>query len=586
MGRSLTRVRPHLSYVALGALVAFGLAAPILLFGAFTRQTVEDAVASRLKTERERTVQLAAELVRQELRSADQDLVQLTTRADFREALRRGDRATLQDAISQLRSGQVTLLTVQQYGSLGVIDARGTLLARDPSSEPADPAFIASVFARTAGANGQVVSPTLASDTAARRAIAELPISRSVKEAGETLGVVYALVRSQRFGPSLDRVTTAGRELVVLDAASTVAAGSSGGGGGLLAGGRTPGIAFALPALDRALSGEMGTLSARIAGADQVVTYGAVEPGRLAIYLLDAPSITLEAERRLSSDLDLGVRVAAVVAVALAAGLALLFALLRRHQAALEASRAELARVNVELANASKAKSDFLARMSHELRTPLNAIIGFSDLLAEGVAGELNARQRDYAGDIASSGRHLLSVINDILDLSRVEAGRMEFHPEDIDLKALAEEVHAAVRPLAAEKRLRLELDASADLPVVRHDPRRLRQVLLNLLSNAVKFTPEGGAVTTRLAAPDRDRVEVAVSDTGIGIATKDQAQVFEEFRRVESGYARAQQGTGIGLALVKRFVEAMGGSIALASEVGKGSTFTVRLPLAQPVSG
>lgn len=580
-----SRVRPHLSYALLGAAVALALVAPILFFGAFTRTAIDDAAAARGSADRERTARLAAELVREELRGADRDLVILSSRPDFVAALRQGDRATLETALAQLRGGQSTFLTVQQYGALGVLDARGRLIAREPPTEPSAPAFLAEVFASTAGAGGFVISPTLTSDAPGRRVIPELSVSRSVKDAGETLGVVYALVRSQRMGVALDRIITPGREFVVLDAASNVVATSTS-GGSTDYGGRTVGLPFELPALDRALAGEVGTVSARVAGVDQFVTYAPVEAGRLAMYMLEAPRVALEAEQRLAAQLELATRIAALIAAALAAALALLFALLRRHQAALELSRAELARVNAALAQANQAKSDFLARMSHELRTPLNAIIGFSQLLLEHGSAISEEQRRDYLRDVESSGRHLLTLINEILDLSKVEAGQMEFHPEELDLREALESIHAIVQPLAEGKRQRLELDLARDLGVVRHDPARLRQVVLNLLANAVKFTPEGGRVTTRARHLGDGWFEVAVSDTGIGIKPEDQARIFEEFRRVEDGYARRQQGAGLGLAIAKRFVEAMGGAISVTSTEGAGSTFTVRLPITQSAAG
>jgi len=239
-----------------------------------------------------------------------------------------------------------------------------------------------------------------------------------------------------------------------------------------------------------------------------------------------------------------------------------------------------LATTNAELADATAAKSRFLANMSHDLRTPLNAIIGFSDVLVQGMFGELNAKQHEYVTDIRDAGRHQLDLVNDILDLSKVEAGKMELRPQDLDLADLLRGVHDLLAPLANGKAVELQLEVDPALGEIRHDPARLRQVVLNLLSNAVKFTPSSGIVRTSAAPHGDGAFRLAVRDTGVGIAPQDQAVVFEDFRQV--GGADQTQGTGLGLALVKRFVEAMGGSISLESTPGQGSTFTVELPLRQ----
>jgi signal transduction histidine kinase len=216
--------------------------------------------------------------------------------------------------------------------------------------------------------------------------------------------------------------------------------------------------------------------------------------------------------------------------------------------------------------------------MSHELRTPLNAIIGFSEVLQERMFGELNAKQAEYIEDILSSGRHLLSLINDILDLSKVEAGRMELQLGRFDLPSALDGALTLVRERATRHGITLDLAVDPRLDDVVGDERKVRQVVLNLLSNAVKFTGEGGRVG--VAAVRRDgEVEVSVSDTGIGIAAEDQPAIFEEFRQVGSDYTRKREGTGLGLTLARKFVELHGGRIWVASEVGKGSTFAFTLP-------
>src|SRR5262245_20447840 len=232
-----------------------------------------------------------------------------------------------------------------------------------------------------------------------------------------------------------------------------------------------------------------------------------------------------------------------------------------------------------QLEVANRHKSEFLANMSHELRTPLNAIIGFSEVLVERMFGELNEKQEEYLNDIYSSGRHLLSLINDILDLSKVEAGRMELEMSTFDLPQAVENALTLVRGRAETHGIKLELAVDEQLGDFAGDERKFKQILVNLLSNAVKFTPEGGQVTVRALQQD-GMVEVSVADTGIGIAAADQAAVFEEFRQVGTDYARKREGTGLGLALTKKFVELHGGTIRLTSELGQGSTFTFTMPV------
>jgi signal transduction histidine kinase/HAMP domain-containing protein len=231
----------------------------------------------------------------------------------------------------------------------------------------------------------------------------------------------------------------------------------------------------------------------------------------------------------------------------------------------------------LELAN--RHKSEFLSNMSHELRTPLNAIIGFSEVLLERMFGEMNEKQEDYLKDIHSSGQHLLSLINDILDLAKVEAGRMELNPTTFDLSAAIDNALTLIRERAMHHGIALATEIDSQLGELNADERKLKQILLNLLSNAVKFTPEGGKITVG-ARRLRDMVEIAVNDTGIGIAPKDQAAVFEEFKQVGRDYTRKAEGTGLGLALTRKLVELHGGVMRLESEPGKGSTFSFTLPL------
>jgi GAF domain-containing protein len=238
----------------------------------------------------------------------------------------------------------------------------------------------------------------------------------------------------------------------------------------------------------------------------------------------------------------------------------------------------EIERKSRQLEVASQHKSEFLANMSHELRTPLNAIIGFSEVLTERMFGELNEKQDEYLKDIYASGQHLLSLINDILDLSKIEAGRMELELADFHLPQAIDNALVLVRERALRRGITLEQSIDPRLGEIEGDERKIKQVLLNLLSNAIKFTPEGGRVGVR-AAPVEQRVEVAVSDTGVGIALADHEAVFEEFRQVGAAEKKAE-GTGLGLALARKFIELHGGRIWVKSQVGAGSTFTFTLPV------
>jgi two-component system, NtrC family, sensor kinase len=238
----------------------------------------------------------------------------------------------------------------------------------------------------------------------------------------------------------------------------------------------------------------------------------------------------------------------------------------------------ELQGKSCELEAASRHKSEFLANMSHELRTPLNAIIGFSEVLSERMFGEINEKQAEYLADIVESGRHLLALINDVLDLSKIEAGRMELEPASFDLATAIENTLILVRERAQRRNIKLNRIVDDRLGVVRADEPKVKQVLLNLLSNALKFTPQGGRIDVRAVLGDR-AAQVSVKDTGVGISTEDQEAVFEEFRQVGAS-SRKVEGTGLGLAISRKLIELHGGKLWVESALGKGATFTFTLPL------
>jgi signal transduction histidine kinase len=262
------------------------------------------------------------------------------------------------------------------------------------------------------------------------------------------------------------------------------------------------------------------------------------------------------------------------------------FADLAHKTQLIEQQAAELERKNLELEEErrrvelqSKAKSVFLAGMSHELRTPLNAIIGFSDLLLQGVGGTLNDRQQEFVGHVLASGRHLLNLVNDVLDLSKVEAGRLTLDRQGTDLHDIVEAVRGVVGGLATRQGVQLTIEVPTSLPTVFCDPVRIKQVLYNLLSNGIKFTPAGGRVSLVVRRAD-PWVEIAVSDTGIGIAAQDLPRLFREFEQIKSETGSKPEGTGLGLALTRRLLALHGGTVSAQSTPGQGSTFTARLPL------
>jgi signal transduction histidine kinase len=237
----------------------------------------------------------------------------------------------------------------------------------------------------------------------------------------------------------------------------------------------------------------------------------------------------------------------------------------------------ELAQANMALYESNRLKSDFLATVSHELRTPLNSILGFSEVLLS--SDQLGDKQKRWVGNIQSSGDKLLNLINDILDLARIEAGKMEVRLEEFSVRDVCEGLVTMFRPLAEKKNIDLHTQIADDIPTLRQDPGKLQQILSNLLSNAIKFTPEGGRVSLR-ATLELGHVILTVTDSGVGIAPEDQELVFEKFRQAATPLTREHAGTGLGLSIVRELAKLLGGEVVLQSELGRGSTFTVRLPI------
>jgi signal transduction histidine kinase len=239
----------------------------------------------------------------------------------------------------------------------------------------------------------------------------------------------------------------------------------------------------------------------------------------------------------------------------------------------------ELARKNEELTHLDQLKSDFMATMSHELRTPLTSVIGYSDMLLSGVTGELNERQNNFVSSILTNGESLLNLINDVLDLTKIEAGRLELNLEAVDLRSALLGVLPVVKPRAADKRIKVSTYLPTDVPTIIADPAKFNQVLLNLLTNAIKYTHENGNVSVE-ARGQEGFVEIWVTDTGIGIGQEDIDRIFQRFTQVDSSASRSQGGTGLGLAITKELVELHGGQIRVQSKLGKGSSFIFTVPI------
>jgi protein-histidine pros-kinase len=234
-----------------------------------------------------------------------------------------------------------------------------------------------------------------------------------------------------------------------------------------------------------------------------------------------------------------------------------------------------------QMQEASRLKGEFLANMSHELRTPLNAIIGFAELMYREKVGPVAPAHKEYLGDILTSARHLLQLINDVLDLAKVESGKMVIRPERVDLARLTEEVRDVLRGLAAAKRLRVGIAVDPAVASVTADPARVKQILYNFLSNAIKFTGDEGRIDIRIIGDGPDMFQIDVEDTGVGIAPEDLDHLFVEFQQLDASAAKRYPGTGLGLALTKRIAEAHGGRVAVRSTLGVGSTFSAILPRA-----
>jgi len=552
--------------LVLPALLVVALVAPVVLLGLYAKETVDVDLSGQRTRDRLTTAQVAASHLQSALTEAGQSLQLISTRLRLREALRDRDRTELQRHLADLQA------TSPRYASAAALDPRGNLLGVSPRAPEVEP-FIGTDFSyRDYFGGGLASSDFYVSD--AFRPAALIPeavaISRAVRDDGETRGLLLVTMLLKDFIAPLAPIheVAAGRHLIVLDKRRQVVASSDPA--------HPPLSVLDLPGFDLARAGNAGTSPANVEGSERLVAFVGVPRTNWVLYVVDDPALVLATERGLSDQLGLSASVAALVAALAGAVLLFLYHQVLRQREALAAHRASLAGLNEQLTVASRHKSEFLANMSHDLRTPLNAILGFSDLLGEQLGVTLSQRQQRHLKNIHDAGEHLLELINDILDISRVEAGRIELRPENLTLGHLLEPVVAMARRAAEERQLTFDADADADT-IVRVDPTRMRQVLHNLLSNALKFTPTGGrvALRARLEGPD---LLVEVSDTGIGIPADARDRVFGMFERLHEGRSEAA-GTGLGLALTKRLVELHGGAIGFDGAEGAGTTFRLRLP-------
>ncbi len=346
--------------------------------------------------------------------------------------------------------------------------------------------------------------------------------------------------------------------------------------------------------MTRALNGETGITITRDYRAQNVMAaYGPIGGLGLGMVIkVDAVEVFKPIREQLQFALGLLLLLAAGGAVLLRSRIKPLATSLVDAVTAREKSENALRNLNAELElkrnhleKANKLKSEFLANMSHELRTPLNGIIGFSEMMHDEKVGPVSPRHKEYLGDILNSARHLLELINDVLDLTKVEAGKIEFEPEQVELEKVVRETCDVVRAMSARKNLKIEIAIAPEVSSVVLDPAKLKQVLYNYLSNAIKFTGEGGRITVRAAPEGPKDFRLEVKDTGIGIKPEDLGKLFVEFQQLDATPAKKYQGTGLGLALTKKIVEAQGGRVGVDSTPGHGSVFFAVLPRIQAIS-
>jgi signal transduction histidine kinase len=553
-----------LTAAAVGLAACALLMGPVLLFGAFTLRTSLEDLNVRSDRERQGAAALAATLVGRTISAHREQLRVLSGRNDFRDALAHRDSGRLSDILAPIVTG------VRDIATAGVLDPAGKVIARFP----VDPAAIGlSLADRDYYAGALRSEGVFFGDAVTSRidpTLSIVTLSVAVREGTMVQGIAILTVKPTVLTADLQAELDApGREFLLIDHHSATIASTA----------KRP----MLSPVD--LPARAGQGLASLDGVARPFVAARIEGADWTLYVLDDSAYVYAAQRELETELGLPLAAAIVVSGVLAALLATAWLLLMRGRERLADANVRLLELNAEVQAATHAKSDFLANMSHELRTPLNAILGFSGLLTEQLEAAMTERQKRFMRNIRESGEHLLELINDVLDLSKVEAGKLELRPEIVSLEVLLEPVEAAGRNAAMTKGIAFSTEATSGSSLF-VDATRVRQILLNLVSNAVKFTPDGGAVTLRARTEETDLL-FEVADNGIGIPSDARDRVFGVFERLHE-QRNAASGTGLGLALTKRLVEQMRGRITFDSAEGGGTTFSIRLPdaVTEPLSG
>jgi signal transduction histidine kinase len=525
---------------------------PVLLFGAFALRTSLEELTLRIDAERDQTAQLSARIVAKSMTERADVLKLFATRDDVQSALGARDRASLTQALASLLVGRTEL------SSAAALDAKGVLVARAP-----DDAVVGGTFADRDYFTGAIASTAPYFSEAFVSAAAGnnlvVAVSLAMRPESVVTGVLIVTLKPQtlvtEIRPSAALDT---REVLLLDRKSQA-----------LASTRTR-ASFAAVAVNPQ---DGHAHLAEIDGATRAYSLAGVPGLTWSLYVLDPPQdvyrTQIDLARQLGTPLVWALLVAGIIAAILSIG----FLLIRGERRRLATANAQLTHMNATVEAATRAKSDFLANMSHELRTPLNAVLGFSDVLLEQLRETLSDRQIRYLTNIHSAGQHLLELINDVLDLSKVEAGRLQLRPDVVTLPTLLEPVIASTAQLAADRGIRFE---APDVPMgsALVDAGRVRQILLNLLSNAVKFTRPGGTVQFLVSA-EKGALRFEVVDDGIGIPESEKSRVFGVFERLHEGRSDAA-GTGLGLAITKKLVELQHGLIDFSSVEGVGTRFWI----------
>ena len=525
---------------------------PVLLFGAFALRTSLEELNLRIDAERDQTAQLSARIVAKSMTERADVLRLFATRDDVQNGLVTRDRAVLTSALGTLLVGRTEL------ASAAALDAKGQLIARAPDDSVVGGTFAdRDYFTGAIASANPYFSEAFVSAAAGNNVV--VAVSLAVRPEGALTGVLILTLKPQTLVAEIRPTAALGtREVLLLDRKGQSLASS---------GARE---SFA-PVAVNPENGQ--THLALVGGITRAYSSAGVPGLTWSLYVLDPPGDVYQAQMGLARQLGTPLVWALLFSGVIAAILSIGFLLIRNERRRLATVNAQLVILNTTVEAATRAKSDFLANMSHELRTPLNAVLGFSDVLLEQLRETLTDRQIRYLTNIHSAGQHLLELINDVLDLSKVEAGRLQLRPEVVTLPTLLEPIIASTAQLAADRGIRFD---APDVPMASAlvDAGRVRQILLNLLSNAVKFTRPGGSVRFLVSA-EKGALRFEVIDDGIGIPVAEQGRVFGVFERFHEGRSEAP-GTGLGLAITKKLVELQHGLIDFSSVEGEGTRFWI----------